>query len=386
MNSELQKINSLLTAISMGNKEAEKRETKQKELLEAEEKLKKEKEELEKHIKELEAELANTQPDDEISKLDAELKELETQAEPKGDEKNLIKDIDEIKEKTNTLERLSKSLAGDIENIKKDNYNWLLAEIELRDNPEENMELREKLKKKVLIQRGDNGRLTAKSIGSLIDCCLEYYANKFVILSHRERNERRKYINDVKKWVEVSQQLFEDIDKITDEYQKEFLDHVGIDFSAFNTEVEEYCKEGHQEILLLMSMIPQKMKLMLKSRQSISKDKVKDIIKYQIQIIKKDLPELLQAIPKPNPNDPNFNPEKLALLVNNRINDLAWEKFKIEEEDFINAMKKPQVATNLEINQLAMQMEMAMYQIAPGGPQGMAPGMGPGMGGMPGMY
>ena len=72
--------------------------------------------------------------------------------------------------------------------------------------------------------------------------------------------ERRKHINDRKKWVEVSQQLFDDIDKITDDSQKEFLDFVGVNFEDFTAQVDQYCQEGNQQILILMSMIPQKMK------------------------------------------------------------------------------------------------------------------------------
>lgn len=72
--------------------------------------------------------------------------------------------------------------------------------------------------------------------------------------------ERRQYIDDLKKWIDTSLRLFEEIDKTTDDSQREFLDILGIDFNDFNNEVENYCKEGNHQILLLMSIIPQKMK------------------------------------------------------------------------------------------------------------------------------
>jgi len=105
------------------------------------------------------------------------------------------------------------------------------------------------------------------------------------------------------------------------------------------------------------------------------------------------MPNLFQSLPQPDPTDPNFNPEKLILLITNRINDLIWEKYQVEEEDFIEAMKKPSIANDLEVGQIAMQLEMIMMQMSGGmggmggfgGEDGGMGGMPPGMMGMPGM-
>lgn len=387
MNADMQKINSLVTAIKMAEKELDKQVTKETELRKKDDEFRKERDELKVKFAELEAEINTPAEDEELKILEAEYEHLEKALEEKGEEKALVNEIDEIEKKIKDLEKNHKMLAEDVEAIQAGTYNWKIAEVELADNPEENLKKREQLAKKITVERDSKGRLTVRTIQQLIDGCLEYYKPKFIILAERERKERRKYIDETKKWIDVSLGLFEDIDKTTDESQKEFLDILGIDFNDFNTEVENYCKEGNHQVLILMTMIPQKMKSMLKSNKNLTKEQIKEVMRYQISLVIDEIPKLIPNLPMPNPMDPNFNPEKIALLVNNRVNDLMWKKFKVEEEDFIEAMKKPSVANDFEINQLAMQMEMMMMQMAPnpgmmGGPD--MGGMG-GMGGFPGM-
>lgn len=386
---DMSKITSLVTAIKMAEKEFDKQVKKEEEARKKEEELKKEKDEITAKIKEIEDEAKKSLEDEELKALNEELAQLEKDVEGKAEEKTLITEIDNLEKRLKDLEREAKSLSEDVEAIKAGGYNFKYAQYELEDNPEENKKKREELAKKVNVQRDAQGKLTVKTIQQLIDGCLEYYKPKFIILANRERKERRKYINDIKKWIDVSMNLFEDIDKTTDESQKEFLEILGVDFNDFNNEVESYCREGNHQILLLMTMIPQRMKSMLKPSKNLTKEQVKDVMRFQISLVINELPQLIPNLPMPNPHDPNFNPEKIALLVNNRVNDLMFEKFGIEEEDFIEAMKKPSIASDIEINQLAMQMEMMMMQMAPGGGMGgmggMDMGMGGPMGGMGGM-
>ena len=58
--------------------------------------------------------------------------------------------------------------------------------LDSKDNPEENKIKREEIAKRLTIEK-ENNRFTVKTIGQLIDGCLEYYSNKYVILAHRER-------------------------------------------------------------------------------------------------------------------------------------------------------------------------------------------------------
>lgn len=377
-------INSLITTIKVSEKELEKLETKSAELQKSAEDQAKLKEEMEKKLQELDDELALASVDEDLDKLKDELKELEAKAEPMTEEKNLIKEVDELKSKVGEWERKAKAFLNDINEIKSGTYNRLLAGIEIQDNPEENLKTRQLLAKNLKIERNNQGKLTVATIQRLIDACLQYYSKKFLILTHRERAERRKYVDQPEKWVETSLQLFEDIDKITDESQKEFLEYVGIDFTQFNNEVEDYCKQDNREVLIMMSMIPQKMKMMMKHQKDLNKEKVKEILKYQVTMILQEMPKLFPYLPRPDPSDPSFNPEKIALLITNRINDLIWKKFNCEEEDFIAAMKKPKIANDFEVNQIAMQIEMAMMQLAGGPMGGMPDDMMGGMGGFPG--
>ena len=42
---------------------------------------------------------------------------------------------------------------------------------------------------------------------------------------------------------------------------------------------------------------------MLKARKTLTKDQVKDILRYQVDLILKEMPKLFAHLPRPDPND-----------------------------------------------------------------------------------
>lgn len=85
--------------------------------------------------------------------------------------------------------------------------------------------------------------------------------NRFVYLNNRIRFlDRRKYLNDLEKYVDVVMKQLDEFDNAVDSAQMEILQELGLNLDIFSSSIEYYFTNGNQDIYLMTTAIPQKLK------------------------------------------------------------------------------------------------------------------------------
>jgi len=186
----------------------------------------------------------------------------------------------------------------------------------------------------------------------------------------------------------------EEVDNEIDKAQLKILQKLDITFDKFKDSLEYYLENQNEDILYMVMLLPQRLKMQIPSTKKLSKDTLKQVIKYQQNLVPKEY----QNLSKLQRFQGQVPPERIALIFANKLADAVFAKFEVEEEDLIACVQDPSLMNDIEMMNLMMSFQQSLSMMAPpgmggpgdfggdmGGPGMGGPGMGgPGMGG-PGM-
>lgn len=154
------------------------------------------------------------------------------------------------------------------------------------------------------------------------------------------RSQRRKYLNDPSKYVQISLKFIEENDELMELGTIEVLRDLEIDPDFFESEAKRHFESdpnvAYMNLILLENL---KIKLLDKSKTSLSPIIFSEYIQYQIDHYDEIKFE----------NSLKISPEKFMIVKQQFYSDLASVKFKLEEEDFLC---RPELIMNEEMRTL----------------------------------
>jgi len=108
-------------------------------------------------------------------------------------------------------------------------------------------------------------------------------------------------------------------------------------------------------------MIPQKLKMFMPARKRLSVDTVRELLKYQKEILPVEF--LILDIIKKYKDD--LTPDRVTTLLSNRLLDKVYEKFNVEEEDFTAAIQTTECRNDQDIKTLLIEIRNSILEQVP---------------------
>lgn len=141
-----------------------------------------------------------------------------------------------------------------------------------------------------------------------------------------------------------------------------------------------------QHIFMMQASVRQRIKEKLPKKKSVSLDITKEIIRYQIKMLNENQ-EYFLPIMREMPKTVEAS-QILPILLNTMINDLVFEEYSLEDEDYMQNLNNPSAFNDKDILELLNGIEKGIFNLfSESGfiPKGMPMGELPSMGGMPPM-
>lgn len=209
----------------------------------------------------------------------------------------------------------------------------------------------------------NQGYLTFQSISQICDATLEIAAPTFVLLTRKDRKERRNNRNDLARYISLWNEYAAVLEELIETSQKEVLERLNVSAHVWEASNSFFMQQGNQELLMLHASLPQKLKMSLGSSRELNNQEFKEILGAQIELLNREADHAEEIIPLID------RPEEIAPIIQNRVNDEIFDKFGIEEEDIFRSMRGH--IMDPEVQQLFMQLQMVTMKMLP-----QQPGMG----------
>jgi hypothetical protein len=363
MNPVLDQFNALVTSMRMVENENEKLKTKLEELESEDAAIKED-------LKKAEDDLAKSEVDfkalkddhtQAIANLDAEIAKSTTEAALKGEEKDLYFEIKLLEQEITLFKETNEYVVHELEDVKAGKFTpGFSKHLQSKLNKDNKSKLLEHYGKTIAVDR-QNGLVTMATIERIFDATILYYSNNHISRTYDDRIERRKHLGEIDKYLDIAVRQLNDFDNSVDAAQLEILEKLGLTLEDFSASVEFYFTQGNQDVYLLTSMIPQKLKMFMPARKRLSVDTVRDLLKYQKEILPVEF--LILDIIKKYKDD--LTPDRVTTLLSNRLLDKVYEKFNIEEEDFTAAIQTSECRNDQDIKTLLIEIRNAILEQVP---------------------
>ncbi|CAD8101762.1 unnamed protein product [Paramecium primaurelia] len=184
--------------------------------------------------------------------------------------------------------------------------------------------------------------------------------SQITIENRKQRRAIRKSQND--QYQQMVLDYNEQVENLLEKKQMEICDFLQIKETEFQDSVMSLMERGfYQQFFMIQASIRQKIKDSLPSTKEITFEMLKQIIKFQIQVLKQQPQELKQIIQNLSANQETQ--QLIPLAINTILGDLVYEKFQIEEEDMMKILQNQAYFTDIEMQQAMAQLEEAMYML-----------------------
>lgn len=280
----------------------------------------------------------NTQIDEEINEIKIVIKDRQEDESLYFEIKNLQKDIEKLKNNNAFLTK-------EIEDVKQNKFTpGYRKHLHRMLSTEEKEKLLQQLSNTMLIQKF-RGYLTLASIKSIFDTTMLYFAKDFVKKTYEDRIQRRKVLDNDAEYVKLVLNQSEEFDNAVDKAQLEILQKKDFTLDEFSKNIEFHFTNGNQDIYIMTTQVPQKLKLFIPSRKTLTIEEVKEVLSYEKEILKNEL-DILKVLEK---EKSELTPDTASNLISNRLFDRIYEKFNIEEEDLMKSIQNPNVGSDVDI-------------------------------------
>jgi hypothetical protein len=201
------------------------------------------------------------------------------------------------------------------------------------------------------------GYLTMPTISQICDATLKFAAPQFIELTRRDREERRAYKNNLKKYIDLWDDYARSLEEVIESSQREVLQGLNVSEAQWEESNSFYMSQGNQELMMLHATLPQKLKMNLGGSKMMSKEEFKSILRTQVDLLDKEIENAgtISSMIK--------RPEEIAPIIQNRVNDQIYEQFGIEEEDTFASMK--QYMMDPEVQQIFMDLQRVTMKLMP---------------------
>mmetsp|Transcript_9224 Transcript_9224/g.10389 ORF Transcript_9224/g.10389 Transcript_9224/m.10389 type:complete len:293 (-) Transcript_9224:203-1081(-) len=221
------------------------------------------------------------------------------------------------------------------------------------DEVELDMQLsRSQILSEIQVERGPDGRLTVPTIKSLYHGIVEWSKGEYTKTVYAFRKARRSSSSN-KEFVEANNKFQETLEGLLENAQKELLSKLSLESEEFDKTVEGYMRAGNQELFFIHMQLPHKMNASIPCKNSHEGISFKEVVKAQVEYLKNnraELQELAKFCRVPQ--------EELPGLVQTKLNDFVYEKFKIEEEDLAAIIKNgPEIIKDKEVQRLMVELQ-----------------------------
>ncbi|KRX01514.1 hypothetical protein PPERSA_01417 [Pseudocohnilembus persalinus] len=237
-------------------------------------------------------------------------------------------------------------------------------QIQSQTQPQDKQSLLQEIVKKINVKFiGQTSTLDLETITQVLEQSIDLATQPYIDLTVSNRQKRREVMrSDITKYEGYIMEYNEQVEKVLIAAQEELLEALEIEKEQFEESVLVLMERGlYQQMYMLQAAIRQKIKEKIPAKNEVSMDKTKEVIQYQVQVLK-DKPEFFKNIIKKlqgNMETANLIP----MVLNTMLQDLIHEKFNIEEEDQMKNMMGHQILNDPEIHQLLMEIEEAMFNL-----------------------
>ncbi|CAK70484.1 unnamed protein product (macronuclear) [Paramecium tetraurelia] len=206
--------------------------------------------------------------------------------------------------------------------------------------------------------------LEPQTIVDILQYTIDVAGDEYIRITLVNRKQRRTYKSNSQLNLYKQQILKynEDIEELLEKSQAELLQRLGVTKEIFEESMLVLMERGFfQQLYMLQASVKQKIKEKILSNKDLSVQQVKEIIRYNIKILKQQ-PEPFQYIVNQMMNK-NELKEYIPNAINMIVQDFTYQKFKVEEEDQIKNLQKPECMGDSEIHQLLGEIETTMAEV-----------------------
>ncbi|KAL4432703.1 hypothetical protein ABPG74_011524 [Tetrahymena malaccensis] len=229
--------------------------------------------------------------------------------------------------------------------------------------------------------------ISIQTYQQIVEHSVDLAEEEFIRLTFENRKERREIMhNDKKKYLFLMQENMNDIENMLMKAQEDICAKLGITQEIL--EKSEMCLMERglgQHIFMMQATVRQRIKEKLPKKKSVSADITKEIIRFQIKMLN-EKQEYFLPILKQMPKTVETS-QLVPILLNMMINDLVFEEYSLEDEDYMQNLNDQSAFNDREIMELLNGIEKGIYNlfaesdfIPKGMPMGMPPGGMPPMG------
>lgn len=251
-------------------------------------------------------------------------------------------------------------------------------EEQLRREEEENASL-ETLVKNVAIKKEATGFLKAETVTKLVDVCVILAGRKFqgTVRENRQKLRAMKSM-DLKAYLDQAGKEVSQHTEVYQEIEKQVLEALGLEKNVLDKSIEYYMSTGNLEIIALMNLLGEKMKSYLRSTKDINNDTFKEILKTKIEFLEKEANNIfgeenrrkivqtqLASVAGTYAQKEEMSMNMLRGFFEFRLGNAVYEKFGVEEEDIRAAAMKPEIQYDVDVAELMMKYDEAMYKSMP---------------------
>lgn len=298
-----------------------------------------------------------------MTNLDAELEKCKSEAALKEEEKNLYFDIKTLEKDIEALKKENEFLAYELDDVRQGKLTPNFSKyLQSKLNKDGKAKLLEHYGKTIPVERVQ-GIISMPTIERIFDATILYYSRDHIVRTYEERIERRQYLDDkhTEKYVEIAVRQLNDFDNAVDSAQLELLEKLGLTLDEFSQSIEMYFAEGNQEVYVLTSMIPQKLKMFMPQRKRLTAETVRNSLKFQKEILPYEF-KVLDILKK---YKEDLTVDRVTTLLSNRLLDKVYEKFNFEIEDFTSALQLPECRNDQEIKNLLLDIKNSIVEQIP---------------------
>jgi len=291
---------------------------------------------------------------------------------------------DELQAKATTADAEKQKLLAEKNELLKTNKGTFKAE-EIKSNDDEEKKLEdsksfEDLVKGVEVKKDSvTGFLTVESVTKIVDICIILAGRKFRDTVHENRKKLRNNKSlDLKAYLDHAGKEVSQHTELYQEIELQVLKALNVEKTILDKSIEYYMSVRNLDIIALMNLLGEKLKSYLKSTKEISADTFKEILKFKGDFIEKEADAIfgednrrkvvqtqLASVAGSYQQKEGMSLNMLRNWFEFKLGSAVFEKFGVEDEDIREATNNPEIQYDMEVAELMMRSEGALYQRFP---------------------
>jgi len=291
---------------------------------------------------------------------------------------------DELQAKATTADAEKQKLLAEKNELLKTNKGTFKVE-EIKSNDDEEKKLEdsksfEDLVKGVEVKKDSvTGFLTVESVTKIVDICIILAGRKFRDTVHENRKKLRNNKSlDLKAYLDHAGKEVSQHTELYQEIELQVLKALNVEKTILDKSIEYYMSVRNLDIIALMNLLGEKLKSYLKSTKEINSETFKEILKFKADFIEKEADAIfgednrrkvvqtqLASVAGSYQQKEGMSLNMLRNWFEFKLGSAVFEKFAVEDEDIREATNNPEIQYDMEVAELMMRSEGALYQRFP---------------------